>query len=464
MVDKGTKRPYVQCIGHSSIGVTQSCYVIRYKKYKIVFDCGLYQEADIATNYKNNKELLKKIKPQNIDWIILHECHVDHTGLIPALYAQGCKAHLIVPEGSTDILKLLWEDTMKIFTQDCVRLNRTGKKATPFYTQQDIEIALDRIVEVPVKTRHYLTNDISFMYYPANHIIYACQIAMEFQEGSIIKRLNFTGDVGGSFEQPYVLPRETLPYCNLLLSESTYNEPERKNQKYDREKDLEKIVAVINNSHRVLFPCFSLGRTQLLLTELYRLYKQGKLKENICVLLDSPLAQRICNVWPLTKEWREVITWDKLHCVANNEETVARLGDHKPYIILSASGFLSGGKVVEWLKAVLPDRRNTVMFCGYSGKNNLASQIRFGQKDVKVEKDMVSNNANIIELVSFSSHASYEELTDYLLNQCRYDKVILVHGESTGKTKFAHMLQDKLAEQGKSSRVIASNMDTKVYF
>ena len=62
MTNKGTAKPYVKCIGASSVGVTQSCYIVRFQKFVIMLDCGIYQESDILTNYKKNQELLKKIK------------------------------------------------------------------------------------------------------------------------------------------------------------------------------------------------------------------------------------------------------------------------------------------------------------------------------------------------------------------------------------------------------------------
>ena len=143
MVSRGTKKPYLQAIGASATGVTQSCYVVRFQKYMIMLDCGLYQESDIATNYKKNRELLKKIKPREIDWLILHEAHIDHTGLVPALYAKGCQAHILVPKGTIPFLKVLWEDSYKIMAQDTQKLNsKHSIKASAFYTQEDINTAL----------------------------------------------------------------------------------------------------------------------------------------------------------------------------------------------------------------------------------------------------------------------------------------------------------------------------------
>ena len=466
MVTKGTSKPFVKCIGASATGVTQSCYLVRFKKYCLLLDCGGYQESDIWTNYQNNLELLKKIKPREIDWVILHELHIDHTMLVPALYARGCQAPLVVPKGSTPFLKLLWEDSMKIFTQDCLKLEKTGKKASPFYTQEDIEYTLDRIIEVDVHVPYQLTQDITLTYYNSNHIIHACQLLLELKEGYVIKRLGFTGDLGSPVPQLYVNNRDVIPYCNLLLSENTYNKPQRVNKAYDRGKDLEKIQAVLGDSknNRVLIPCFSLNRTQIILTELYLLWEYDKIPHDVNIIVDSPLAQKFCNIWPKFSLWEKIMSWPNLRFIKDWEESQEVMRSNLSCVILSASGFLNGGRVVEWLKAILSNRKNTIMFCGYSGQNNLASQIRSKQKSVVVNGEEVSNDANLIELVSFSSHASYEELLDYLSESCRFDKVALVHGDMTYKPQFAQALQQSLINQGKSARVICTNADTKIYF
>lgn len=466
MTNKGTAKPYVKCIGASSTGVTQSCYVVRFKKYVILLDCGMYQESDIATNYKENLRFLKKIKVKDIDFISLSHLHNDHSGLIPALYARGCQAHLYAPSGSTPFLRLLWEDSMKIMQQDCQKLNNKGTKASPFYTQEDIERALDRIIEVDYLNRitQYLTEDMYFQYFPANHIIHACQVYFTFVDGYVKHYLGFTGDIGGQFPQPYVCPMETMPYCNLLLGENTYNNPERNRVKsYYRKLDLEKIQSVVLDYSRILIPCFSLGRTQTILTVLYQLWKDGKLPQNIVIYLDSPLAQKFCDMWP-TAEWKEVKEWSNIHYIQDWAESQTLQKQKNPCIIVSASGMLNGGRSVEWAKTLLPDSRNCILFCGYSSDNTLASQIRHGDKIISINGESIPNNANIVELTSFSSHASYDELWQYYTVCCRFDKLALIHGDMEYKPEFCRQLQNKLHAVGKSSRVICVNEDTKIYF
>lgn len=467
MVSSGTKKPYLQIIGASATGVTQSCYVVRFQKYMIMLDCGIYQESDIATNHRKNQELLKKIKPRDIDWIILHESHSDHTCLIPALFARGCQAHIIVPTGTTDFLRILWEDSYKIMTQDTLKLNHKHNiKASPFYKQEDIEVALNRCIEINPMVSYNLTNNITLKYYPSNHIIHACQLSLEFKQGYQKKVLNFTGDVGGKTPQYYVANRIDLPRADILLAESTYNTPKRMNKICDRQKDLEKIASILNKYDRVLIPVFALGRCQTILTEIYNLWLKGKIPENIKIYVDSPMSQQISKLFPNDDEtWFNIMNnWKNFNFIEDFATSQAMQLSKEPMVILSSAGMMTGGRSVSWAKVFVPDTKSHIIFCGYSSQNTLASQIRYGEKEIMIEGDLLPNNCSITELVSYSSHASYEELMDYYSNILTYDKIVLVHGELEGKISFANTLQNNLIKQGKSSRVIMTNTDNKIYF
>lgn len=466
MVNKGVVKPYLKCIGASAVGVTQSCYLVRFQKYYIMLDCGIYQESDILTNYRQNQALLKKIKPREVDWLILHESHADHTCLVPALYAKGCQAHIICPKGTTSYLKVLWEDSCKIMTQDCQKItNKHGIKTTPLYTPDDIATALSRCIEVDPLTQYNLTPNIALTYYPANHIINSCQLSLAMTQGYQRKVLNFTGDIGGKTPQFYLEPRVNLPFCDILLGENTYNAIGRNNKPYDRQKDLDKIIAVLNQSKRTLFPVFALGRCQSVLTVLYQLWKDKKIPNDIQVYVDSPMAQKICALYPDDNGlWDEVYHWERLQFVPDHVATLTlqNTKSTNPIAVLSSAGMLSGGKSVSWAKALLPDHNAHIMFCGYSSDNTLASKIRFGENKINIEGDVVENNANITELVSFSSHASRDELIDYYANTLRFNKLCLVHGNYENKVNFANTLQDELIKQGKSSRVVCTQQDQKI--
>ena len=459
---KGTAKPYVKFISGSATGVTGSAHLVRFKNYGILLDCGLEQGHDIMTDYQANKDFLHKIRVKDIQYIILSHCHVDHSGLIPALFAKGCQAHVYVPAGSTPLLRLLWADSLKIHQSDCLKLQKKhGRKFAPFFTEDDIDTALGRCIEIGFNEETALNQDVKFEYFSAGHIIYSAQIYLELHQGYQIYRVGYTGDIGGLTPRPFTLSRQSMPFCDLTIGECTYNTPTRPNSVKDRPKDVEKIISVVNESHKILFPCFSLQRTQELLLNLYMLWEMKDLPD-IPVYLDSPLAIKICNMWPDVELWDEVMNWKNLKFINEVTDSKALQMSNEHCIIVSASGFLNGGRVLSHLTTVLPNENNTIMFIGYAGEQNLASRIKANEPFVEVNGVVIENKAKIVELRSFSSHASYEELMDYY-TEIPYNKICLVHGEMNGKVEFAKTLKNKLASNGKSARVIAVNADTKIY-
>lgn len=459
---KCTAKPYVKFISGSATGVTGSAHLVRFKNYGILLDCGLEQGHDIMTDYQANKDFLHKIRVKDIQYIILSHCHVDHSGLIPALFAKGCQAHVYVPTGSTPLLRLLWTDSLKIHQSDCLKLQKKhGRKFAPFFTEDDIDTALGRCIEIGFNEEISLNQDVKFEYLSAGHIIYSAQIYLELHQGYQIYRVGYSGDVGGLTPRPFTMPRQSMPFCDLTIGECTYNTPTRPNSVKDRPKDVEKIISVVNESHKILFPCFSLQRTQELLLNLYMLWEMKDLPD-IPVYLDSPLAIKICNMWPDVELWDEVMNWKNLKFINEATDSKALQMSNEHCIIISASGFLNGGRVLSHLTTVLPNGNNTIMFIGYAGEQNLASRIKANEPFVEVNGVVIENKAKIVELRSFSSHASYEELMEYY-TEIPYNKICLVHGEMNGKVEFAKSLKDKLASNGKSARVIAVNADTKIY-
>lgn len=458
----GTSKPYVRFPSMASTQVAGSSHLVRFQNYTIMLDCGISQGHDVATDYQNNKEFLRKIRVKEIQWLILSHMHSDHTALTPALFAKGCQAHVYVPNGSKPFLRLLWEDSLKIHQSDCLKLsNKHGKGYAPFYTQSDIETALDRCIEVDYHNPMYLTPNIWFKYVPSGHILYSAQVYLSMTQGYREYKVGFSGDVGGETKRPYTIPYEPLPFVDMLIHECTYCQPTRPNSVKDRPKDTEKIEAVVRDSHRILFPCFSLQRTQELLTVLYEMWEEDLLPD-IPVYLDSPLAIKISNIWPETEQWSRVMKWPRLKFISETADSKALQMSNEHCIIIAASGFLTGGRVMSHLTTALPNPNNTIMFVGYSGDNGLASRIKNNDKFVEVNGVVLENKAKIIDLRSWSSHASYEELMKYLTEQ-RYNKVCLVHGGMDGKVEFAKTLKEKLVKQGESGRVIAVNTDSKIY-
>ena len=250
-------------------------------------------------------------------------------------------------------------------------------------------------------------------------------------------------------------PIQPLPRCNVVVGENTYNSPERcYSAKKDRWYDEQLIKTAIEQYNKILVPVFSLQRAEDILEVL------AKIKPNCPVILDSPLACKIYSSWPEQLDYEELLG---LKLVSDWNESLTYQNSDGHMIILASSGMMAAGRVMAYAKQILPNSNNAILFCGYSSPNTLAYEIKNGSKQVKVDGEWVDNNAQIYNLKTFSSHANYNQLMQYY-QEIAYDKLCLVHGDFENKVEFANTLQDKLGKQGKSSRVIAIQQDTKIYF
>lgn len=459
-ISSGVRKPVVNFIGNSSTDVTGSCHQIKFKNYNILLDAGLIQTNNIVTDYKANRDFVKKIKPKEVHYIICSHLHADHIGLLPPLYAKGCQAHIYIPSGSLPIMKLMLEDSAKIMQQDSDKLTRKhGIKAPPLATLQDVEKVLDRCIEVCYNLPMQIAEGVTFTYYPAGHIIHSAQIYLELKEGYVTKRVGYTGDIGSLDTHVSVEPRQDLPFVNVLIGEATYCQEGRNYSiKKDRWFDRQLIIDAITDYNKILIPVFSLQRTEDILHELYQLDDKNGFMPT--VYLDAPLASKIFNAWDGDIEYLR--QWGKLKIIGDYVQSQGLQTSNEHCIIVSSSGMLTAGRALSHLKTILPNPKNCILFCGYSGDSTLATEIKHGTKEIKLDGELIANKAQIYCLNTFSSHVNYSQLSEYYKG-LSYDKLVLTHGRFEGKVKYANKLQEELTKEGKSSRVICANEDSRIY-
>ncbi|BBI49715.1 hypothetical protein HORIV_21360 [Vreelandella olivaria] len=173
----------------------------------------------------------------------------------------------------------------------------------------------------------------------------------------------------------------------MLVLESTYGDRlhEGRNERAALLKRA--IEQALENKGTVIIPAFSIGRTQELLYELETIIHRagsGSLWQSLEIIVDSPLAARFTQVYrdlkpfwddeaqKLIKAGRHPLNFDALYTVDSHtahEQTVRYLAESgRPAVVIAASGMCAGGRVVNYLKAMLGDPRHQVLFVGYQGR------------------------------------------------------------------------------------------------
>lgn len=444
--------------------------------YNLLLDCGARQSQDIFDDYKHNISTIKSIKAKKIDYIIVCHLHQDHVGLIPALYRNGCQAHIYMPLNCKQLVSIMWKDSAKILESDTEKIKRKyGTKASPYFDLDDIEKALDRIIEVDIGKEVILNDNLSFRYYHANHIVNSAQVVVKCNDGINTKKVLYTSDLGNpTFNNYYCEDFETVDYAKIVIAESTYATDTRSNKKKDRPKDIEKIKAIVSqikeSGGKMIIPVFSLNRTQDVLTLLYETFHDDK-EFNLDIVVDAVLGNKINSMWEdiITKNkelWNNVWSWNRIVRVTDWQESQDWQSKDKPMIVLASGGFISGGRVIPWAKTCLPSSKNYFCFVGYGGgTNSTVYQIKNSKQFpiVNIDGEKIKNNAQISVLNSFSSHIDNNGMLDYY-SDINCEKIYLVHGDMERKINFAPMLKESISKKNRTTKVLVANKDTKIFF
>lgn len=464
MDNKVLKKGYIEFCGHNATEVTGSANLVRFKQYHVLVDYGMRQTSNDEADYIANLKRHKSIKPKKLDAIILTHAHIDHSGLIPKLYAEGANCPLFIPNGTKGLLTLMWQDSEKIFLQDQEKFGRA-----PLYIQDDIDKALSHVVECDIYDREKINDDIYFTYINAQHIVGARQVFMELICSTKSYRIGFTGDISNYKYRYWLEDRDTLPTCEIVVGECTYANSKRVHKTKDRENDLNKIDTAVQyaleHKSKVIMPTFSLNRLQDVIAMLYEHYDG---KPPIKILIDTPLGMSICRIWGglIDRDfnlWKDICEWEDVYYIDDFKDSVHFSKVKEPMLILAGGGMLSGGRARYWCKECLPEKDNYIVFTGYSTPESPAGQIKSGVlREIKLDGKLIRCSAKTITLNSLSSHCDYNELMDYY-RTLKYEKLYLVHGNQDDKLQFAQELKDHLSKDSKTCKVIATANETKAH-
>lgn len=434
-------------------------------------------EHTVLENYKANMKYIQKIRPQELQYIIIGHVHQDHIGMIPTLYARGkCNAKIIVPKESISILKEMWLDSSFINCRDVEVINlKNDRNYEPFYTEDVVYKTLEYIEEIDSDKIVPLSDELAIRYTDAGHILLSKQCEVYINGGSRTRKILFSSDLGNISTQDtrvFVENFKPVTSANIAIMECTYASTERQCTKETYKKDVAKIKSVveqycIDNNSRVLIPSFSLDRTPYILWILYSLFGKDE-NFKIPILIDSPLANRLLDCYSsiLDGEKKElfdkIMSWNNIKRVIQPEDSKAAIADKSAKIILSSSGMLTAGRSVKWTQSILPNENDCILFMDYSGENTLAWKIKYGKdhKTININGKPYKNKAQIYDLKSFSSHMQRNEMLNYY-KSINCEKIYLVHSDSN-KIEFKHDLENAIADCLKSTKVVAVNNGTKI--
>ncbi|NFF77318.1 hypothetical protein [Clostridium sporogenes] len=340
------------------------------------------------------------------------------------------------------------------------------------YREPQMLQMFDHMESVEVNKKIQIDDNVWVTFFTNSHVVGSTSIFIEIKKpNNSIKTILYSSDMGSKINrdlQPY-LKDDNLPHkCNLFISEATYSDKTRQFTRKDALQEREELKSFIKQSiqenKRILFATFSFSRSQLLMTMLYNWFKDEEWFNEIPVIVDGVLVNKINKTYLQIldkrdkEEFEKVLRWKNIKFNKTYEGTCAILSEHTTGIYLASSGFCENGKVVSYLQNFLGNSKDSVVLTGFAGNEGSMGWkiLNKEQKSVTIDKRVITKKADVRQLKTFSSHISYIELLK-LFSQMRCDKILIHHCNDNNKYKFCEEVKEHLREKGVTTPIVPVN-------
>ncbi|WP_407522744.1 MBL fold metallo-hydrolase [Lacibacter sp. MH-610] len=425
---------------------------------KLLLDCGMFQGMGKDTDAMNRHW---GFDPEQVEYMILSHAHIDHSGLIPKLIADGYKGKIHCTNATKDLTAVLLEDSAEI-QEDDVKYENKRRAAMgmpylkPLYTIDDAKRAVDRLLPKEYNEWFKVSDDIEAMFTDAGHIIGSACVHLKITENGKVKRITFSGDIG-RYRDVILKSPQNFPQADVIIMESTYGNSLHDNAVSTPDQLLHWIQkACVEKKGKLIIPAFSVGRTQELLYDLNQLELERRLPE-LEYYVDSPLsvdATHIVKNYPeyfnnriqkILKTDNDPFGFKGLKFVKTVAESKMLNFKNGPYVIISASGMADAGRVKHHINNTIESSRNTILLTGYCEPRSLGGKLLRGMKEVKIFGVEKQVNAEVGQIRSMSAHGDYDDMCQWLAcqNPQEVQKLFLVHGEYDVQQSFRDRLHKK---------------------
>lgn len=436
--------------------VTGSCHVLEVCGRYILVDCGMEQGTD---------DFEKAELPMNIadiDYVLLTHAHIDHSGMLPLLYARGFRGDVIATPATVDLCDIMLKDSAHIQMTEAEWKNRKGQRAgkepvVPIYDMNDAEGVLEHFVSCDYDKVMDLCEGVKVKFSDAGHLLGSASIEVWINEDGEERKIVFSGDIG-NLNRPIIKDPSYINDADYVVMESTYGDRYH-NADVDYVSELAGICQrTFDRGGNVVIPAFAVGRTQEMLYYFRKIKEEGLIKgHSFEVYVDSPLAVEATQIF--NENMAECFDQEAMDLVRNginplrfpgltlsitSNDSIAINSDNKPKVIISASGMCEAGRIRHHLKHNLWRKECTVVFVGYQANGTLGRMLLEGASEVKLFGETIEVMAEIVKLEGVSGHADKAGLIKWITSfDDRLKQVFVVHGEDEVSTGFAKCLCDE---------------------
>ncbi|WP_318710193.1 MBL fold metallo-hydrolase [Candidatus Acetatifactor stercoripullorum] len=437
--------------------VTGSCHYLEAGGKHILVDYGMEQGVNVFENAP------LPVEEARIDYVFLTHAHVDHSGLLPLLYAKGFRGQVFTTDATADLCSIMLRDCAHIQMMEAEWKNRKAKRSSsvegqePLFNMEDAEGIIRRIVPCNYNEMIQVCEGVQIRFTDIGHLLGSASIEVWLTEEGRTKKIVFSGDIGNK-NQPLIRDPAPTEEADYVVMESTYGDRLHPKDRLDYVKELAAVLKeTFDKGGNVVIPSFAVGRTQEILYFLRKI-KVGRLvegHENFPVYVDSPMAVEATGIFQenrrecfdaeameLVNAGINPISFAGLKLSITSDESKEINFNETPKVIISASGMCDAGRIRHHLKHNLWRPECTILFVGYQSVGTLGRSLVEGADEVRLFGEPIQVRAQIKQLRGLSGHADKEGLIEWLSAfKEKPKKVFVVHGEDSVCVSFAECLR-----------------------
>ena len=434
--------------------VTGSCHCLEACGKKILVDYGMEQGGNVY----ENAELPFAIP--DVNYILITHAHIDHTGLLPLLYAEGFRGQIFATQATCDLCNIMLKDSAHIQEMEAEWKNRKARRAgkpevEPLYTINDAQGVLTHFVPCHYKDVLTLTDGLRIRFTDVGHLLGSASIEVWMEEEGVEKKIVFSGDIGNK-NKPLIKNPSYIDEADYVVMECTYGDRTH-DRTHEHIEELAQILQeTLDRGGNLVIPAFAVGRTQEILYFMRKIKEEKLIKghDDFEVYVDSPLAVEATQVF--TKNIMECYDEEAMDLVNRGINPIGFPGlklsitsedskninfDMTPKVIISAAGMCDAGRIRHHLKHNLWRPECTILFAGYQAVGTLGRSLLEGTQVVKLFGETIDVEAHIEKLDGISGHADMNGLITWVSAfKEKPSQVFLVHGDDDVCTSFAGLL------------------------
>jgi Cft2 family RNA processing exonuclease len=411
-------------------------YYLEIGPHRLLLDCGMHPQntgEDALPDFK-------AIADREIEAILVSHAHQDHIGTLPVAMRRFPSARVFMTDTTAEVGSVLLHNSVNVMTR---QREEIGEMSYPLFTHRETDRVSERWRWCPMRQRisiagerapHRESDALTFEFFDAGHVLGSTGVMLRAERRTVF----YTGDVNfddQTIMEAAVFPKEKIDVLIIECTRGDHAKPDGWTRAGEERRLTEALGAAFERGACVLIPVFAMGKTQEILTMLYK-FRRRRLLPEVPIYVGG-LSSKFTDIYDrrMHTTRRQLPRLQLMREVAPfilNDETVRDTPVRGARVYVLSSGMMIPKTLSNvFARRIIENPQHSIFFVGYANPESPAGLLRAAGRGGEVALDPDKPPQRIrcnIEQFRFSAHATRESLVDFA-KKISPKKILLVHGD-----------------------------------